>query len=85
MLGFICNLLVRPVAERHFMSDEELAVEKRLATSSQTTRTLSAPPAGASIGFHPQPVAILLSWLAVGIPLAYGIWITLQQAAKLFL
>ncbi len=23
--GFLCNLLVRPVAERHFMTDSELA------------------------------------------------------------
>jgi MFS family permease len=31
VVGFICNLLVRPVAERHYMSDEELARERRLA------------------------------------------------------
>ncbi len=27
--GFICNLLVRPVAEHHFMSDDELAAAQR--------------------------------------------------------
>ncbi len=31
VLGFICNLLVRPVAEKHYMSDEELAAERKLA------------------------------------------------------
>jgi MFS family permease len=29
VVGFIANLLVRPVAERHFMTDAELAVEQR--------------------------------------------------------
>jgi hypothetical protein len=31
VLGFICNLLVRPLADKYFMSDAELAEEKRLA------------------------------------------------------
>lgn len=84
VLGFICNLLVRPVANRHFMSDEELAAEKRLAHDRSSTVNPISPTTGAGIGFHPQPVAILLAWLAVGIPLACGIWVTLQQATKLF-
>ena len=29
VLGFICNLLVRPVAERHYMTEEELAAERK--------------------------------------------------------
>jgi hypothetical protein len=28
VLGFICNLAVRPVAERYYMSDDELARER---------------------------------------------------------
>jgi hypothetical protein len=28
VLGFFANLAVRPVAERHFMSDEELARDR---------------------------------------------------------
>jgi len=31
VLGFICNLLVRPVDERHCMTDEELAAERKRA------------------------------------------------------
>ena len=27
VLGFICNLLVRPVADKYFMTDAELAAE----------------------------------------------------------
>ncbi len=29
-MGFFCNLAVRPVAERFFMSEEELATERAL-------------------------------------------------------
>jgi hypothetical protein len=28
VVGFFCNLAVRPVEERHFMSDEELTRER---------------------------------------------------------
>jgi MFS family permease len=30
-LGFLCNLLVRPVSEKHFMTDAELKAESRLS------------------------------------------------------
>ena len=31
VLGFICNLLIRPVADRHYMTDAELEKERKLA------------------------------------------------------
>jgi MFS family permease len=31
VLGFICNLLVRPVADRYFMTAAELEAERRLS------------------------------------------------------
>ena len=31
-----------------------------------------------------HPVLVLGAWLAVGIPLAYGLWYTLQKAVVLF-
>jgi alkylation response protein AidB-like acyl-CoA dehydrogenase len=30
-LGFVCNLLVRPVAARFFMTDEEVAADKKVS------------------------------------------------------
>jgi hypothetical protein len=33
VVGFFCNLAVRPVAERHFMSDEQLARERGMAAA----------------------------------------------------
>ena len=31
VIGFICNWLIRPVDEKHYMSEEELAAERKLA------------------------------------------------------
>lgn len=36
---------------------------------------------------HPDPVSwiwVVIAWLAVGIPLGWGIWQTLKVAGKLF-
>jgi MFS family permease len=89
VLGLICNLLIRPIAAKHFMTPDELAKEKRLANekesgngnglgSGATTAEL------AQIGSGGNPAMIALAWLAVGIPLAWGISITLQKAVVLF-
>jgi MFS family permease len=89
LLGFICNLLIRPVAPSVFMTDEELAAERQLAhdkviasslTNSLNTRA-DAPALGALAS---NPATVYLAWLAVGIPMTLGIWITLQKAVVLF-
>lgn len=83
LLGFLCNLLVRPVSEKHFMTDEELAHEKRLAHDRVVTVNAgSAPTAGAKLASH--PALVVFASLAVGIPLAFGLWNTVQQAVLLF-
>jgi MFS family permease len=97
VLGFLCNLLVRPLAEKYFMSDAELAEEKRLArerdvAASGTRAGGNTVVAGVSGGAAvvAAPVAAgsaglaLLAWAAVGIPLLIGVWITLQKAIVLF-
>jgi MFS family permease len=101
VLGFICNLLVRPVADKHFMTDAELAEEKRSArerdiagsagsrAAAANGETMVAGMSGAGV-MAATPVAAggalvtLLAWAAVGIPLAIGMWITLQKAIVLF-
>jgi hypothetical protein len=95
VLGFICNLLVRPVAEHNFMSEQELAAEKRLAHERDAvsgTRAGGNGVVGVSGGAAvatTAPVAAgglvtLLAWAVVGIPLLIGVWITLQKAIVLF-
>jgi MFS family permease len=81
LVGFICNLLIRPVAGRFFMSGEQLAYERKMAheraESSAVHGAGSAISGGSALG-------AAAAWLAVGIPLGIGILITLQKAANLF-
>lgn len=80
VLGFICNMLVRPVADKYFMTDEQLRAEQAIGHDAGADHTTSlewkADPST-------KPLAIL-AWLAVGIPLAWGVWVTLQKTAVLF-
>jgi len=80
VIGFVANLLVRPVASKHFMTDAELAEEKKLAH--EKVLPSSASQAKAASG-GPRVLAVF-AWLAVGIPVSYGIWSTLQKAWALF-
>jgi len=81
VVGLIANLLVRPVAEHHFMSPEELAEEKKRAHEVSLAALNSSTSSEA--GESSKAIAIF-AWLAVGLPLAYGIWVTLQKSAVLF-
>ena len=80
LLGFVCNFLIRPVSTHHFMSEEQLAFERQLAHERSTHDLLAAGARALATGSW----AIILAWAAVGIPLAWGIWMTLQKAAVLF-
>ena len=81
VLGLVCNWAVRPVAEKHYMSPEELAEEKKLADDTHVHFGKDAQALASEVS-HSGKVA--LAWAAVGIPLAWGIWITLQKAIVLF-
>jgi MFS family permease len=81
-LGLVCNALVRPIAAKHFMTAQQLASERQLAHDRAAAALRpNAGPVNAGVS---SPVLVLLAWLAVGIPLAIGIWITLQKAIMLF-
>ena len=80
VVGLIANLLVRPVADKYFMTDAELAHEKQLAHE----RSLASATTGSGGESSSNAAIAPLAWLAVGLPLAYGIWVTLQKSAVLF-
>jgi len=83
LIGLICNLLVRPLADKWFMTPEELAEEKRLSHD----RAVAAEAIGAGTSTSVQRtsgVVVVLAWLAVGIPLAWGVYRTLLSVAKFF-
>jgi MFS family permease len=82
VVGLICNLLVRPLNEKWFMTPEELADEKRLAHERAHRHELHrSAGAAADAG---SPVVVVLAWLAVGLPLSWGIYRTLLSVAKFF-
>jgi MFS family permease len=81
VVGFICNWLVKSVAEQHYMSDDELKVEKTLADDTHQ-HFVADVEALASEASHSGKV--LLAWTAVWLPLGWGIWMTLQKAVILF-
>ncbi|WDZ94907.1 OFA family MFS transporter [Herbaspirillum sp. WKF16] len=86
VLGLICNLLIRPVAAKHFMTPDELAHEKKLAhekSAAEAAATASSDDMS-KIGSGGNPLMIGLAWAAVGIPLIWGITLVLQKSAVLF-
>ena len=75
-LGFLCNLGVKPLAQRWFMSDEQVAaLQPAPVCAAPRPRQPRLSRAGATLA---------LAWLAVGIPIAWGVWVTLQSALALF-
>jgi MFS family permease len=85
-IGLICNLMVRPVAEKWFMTPEELATEKRLAHESvhQSENAVSRVEEH-GVKHRPTPPALVLAaWIAVGIPLGWGVYKTIVSASRFF-
>ena len=80
--GFICNLLIRPLAAKWFMKEDEVKALQAgyvAAGSAAGVKNIAAdvPQKTTSLG-------AILAWAAVGIPLVWGIWITLEKALALF-
>jgi len=78
LAGLVCNLLIRPVNERHFMTQDELVQER----AAQHEALVSADAETAARGAF--GLAGVVAWLAVGAPFAIGLYIALQKAAALF-
>lgn len=86
LLGFICNLLVRPVAAHHMMEEEELRQVQSVIPEPEKTEPQLVTPArlapgllGAGSNFF-----VGIAWALVGIPLLWGIQKTLEKAINLF-
>ena len=75
--GFICNLLVRPVAQQWFRDPEQ----KGPGSEDNLSAWLSSAEVSSAASVNAWLVPF---WLLVLIPLGWGVWVTLQQAAVLF-
>lgn len=88
MIGLMCNLLIRPVADKWFMTANELAEEKRHAReliAEEEVHTLDDEGQGRVAGKPTPPVVVWLAWTIVIIPLSWGVYKTLVNAAKFFI
>jgi MFS family permease len=79
VVGFICNLMIKPVDPRWYMTEEEV-----LALQAKTPSTAAAAGGSYGIGKGGLDGAAVVAWLIVGIPIAWGVWITLSKAWVLF-
>lgn len=78
-LGFIANFFIRPLASKWFMSDAEVAALQA------KTKTADIGATGSfGIGHGGLDAKAALAWAAVGIPILWGVWVTVQQAVVLF-
>jgi MFS family permease len=79
-LGLVANALVRPLPEKWFMSAAEVA------SLQAKTAAASARDVGGSFGIGKGGLdaKAMLAWAAVGLPILWGVWVTLGKAAVLF-
>jgi MFS family permease len=80
-VGLICNLLIKPVADKWFMTDSELAEEKRLAHEKAAATEVKSISTSED---KTSSLTVYLAWTLVGIPLAWGIYRTLVVVGKFF-
>jgi MFS family permease len=80
VVGFVANLLVRPVNPKWHMTEADLAAERaKLHEKSAVAQTGSF-----GIGKGGLDGKAAAFWLLVGIPLAWGVWKTVEKALVLF-
>jgi len=77
--GLICNYLIKPVDPKWHMSEAEVA--KLQAASASKEATVQHGSFG--IGKGGLDIRAAAFWLFVGIPLAWGVYKTLESAAKI--
>jgi len=77
--GLICNYLIKPVDPKWHMSEAEVARLQAASASKQAT----VQHGSFGIGKGGLDVRAAAFWLFVGIPLAWGVYKTLESAAKI--
>jgi MFS family permease len=85
VLGFIANALVKPLPESWFAKEAPRTRNREPRTANPEPRTADPgsriPDPGRT---PPFGIRTALAWTAVGVPLAWGTWVTLAQAVVLF-
>ncbi|WP_105431160.1 OFA family MFS transporter [Neorhizobium sp. T6_25] len=79
VLGLIANSLVRPLADKWFMSDQEVT-----SLQAKTAAANAGPTGSFGIGTGGLDAKAAVAWAVVGIPLLWGVWVTLRSSLVLF-
>ena len=79
VVGFLCNLMIKPVDPKWYMSEADVA-----ALQAKTNLTASAQGGSYGIGKGGLDGAAVVAWLVVGVPILWGVWITFDKALVLF-
>lgn len=85
IVGLVCNLALRPVAERHFRRPAA-AVEPRHepdGAASLDESPTAATPRSSAASRMTSPMTLVVFWLIVLLPLSWGVWMTLRQAGTI--
>jgi hypothetical protein len=78
-IGFVCNLMIQPVAKKHYMSRAQIAELDATNAGGAIRADVAAGSAAAT------PMALVVgAWLAVGIPIAWGVYVTAVKAIAIF-
>lgn len=85
VIGFIANLLVKPVADKYYMTDAELEYEHQLAHD-QSAAANGGVSKQAALEVKPaaHPLLVVAAWTLVLVPISYGVWSTIQKTWVLF-
>src|SRR5205085_11773686 len=77
--GLIFNYLIKPVDKKWHMREADVAKLQAASASAAA----AGPHGSYGIGFGGLDVKAALFWAFVGIPLAWGVWKTLESAVKI--
>jgi hypothetical protein len=83
LIGLVCDLLVRPVDERHHYKPAKTDG----AAAVPTAPAAGAAGAGSSVEHARDPLLAArlgLAWLIVGVPLVWGLWQVVAKSFALF-
>jgi MFS family permease len=78
--GLICNFLIKPVDHKWHMSADDVA--KLQAASAKSEAAMQHGSFGIGKGGLDGKAALF--WVFVGVPLAWGVWKTVESAVKIF-
>jgi len=81
VIGFVCNALVKPTPAKHFMTPEQLAATA-IPARNNASSLQSASDGNVASGLT---WIVPAAWLAVWIPIGWGVYVTLKKALPLFL